>query len=55
LAIFFPQKTLCIGENHIFQVKIWLKLAGKKKPHQNYAQKYHSNLASLTVDIMRKK
>jgi hypothetical protein len=33
-AIFFPQKILCIGQNHIFQVKIWLKLAGKRKPHQ---------------------
>jgi len=52
-AIFFPQKILCIGQNHIFQVKICLKLAGKRNPHQNYAQKYHSNLASSILDIMR--
>ncbi len=38
-AIFFSQKILCIGQNHIFQVKIWLKLASETDPHQNYAKK----------------
>ncbi len=55
-AIFFPKKILCIGQNHIFQVKIWLKLANETDPHQNYAKKkYHSNLASSTLNIMNKK
>jgi hypothetical protein len=39
-AIFFPKKNpLYIGQNHIFQVKIWLKLSSKRDPHQNYAKK----------------
>jgi hypothetical protein len=27
---FFPQKILCIGRNHIFQVEIWEKFSGKR-------------------------
>jgi hypothetical protein len=30
-AIFFPWEILCIGQNHIFQVKIWRNLAPKKR------------------------
>jgi hypothetical protein len=28
---FFPWKILCIGQNHIFQVKIWRNLGPKKR------------------------